>query len=474
MLKLRNGMKNLFNILKPLLAGMVVVACGTDLDIQPTQNIDATQSLLTSKDVKGTLVGAYSNLGSSNLYGGGVYVYADLLASSGTDINFFGTFQGLTQISNKEIPINNGFTTGLWVDAYTAINTANEVIAAIDLVNPTDQDRVEGEAKFIRGSMYFELVKIFAKAWNDGDPTTNPGVPLVLTPTHSLKDALKTPARSSVSQVYAQIISDLTDAKNLLSTPDNVTYYYATTGAASAQMSRVYLLQGDYTNARNEANTVIQSGFYQLVANYADEFPYQGKGSRVYNTTEDIFALQVSEQQGFNNMNNYYASSDKGGRGDIEVPQDFYDRFELGDTRAGMLNNDGSGYYYSKKFDNVYGNVKIFRLAEMYLTRAECNVRLGGSLGDTPENDVNLIRARAGLAPIGGLVTLDQVLNERFLELAFEGQWLYDYKRTNTSNPNWVDAAGNTPTWDSPEFVFPIPQREIQVNPNLVQNAGYQ
>jgi hypothetical protein len=146
MLKLRNGMKNLFNILKPLLAGMVVVACGTDLDIQPTQNIDATQSLLTSKDVKGTLVGAYSNLGSSNLYGGGVYVYADLLASSGTDINFFGTFQGLTQISNKEIPINNGFTTGLWVDAYTAINTANEVIAAIDLVNPTDQDRVEGEA----------------------------------------------------------------------------------------------------------------------------------------------------------------------------------------------------------------------------------------------------------------------------------------------------------------------------------------
>jgi hypothetical protein len=322
--------------------------------------------------------------------------------------------------------------------------------------------------------MYFELVKIFAKAWNDGDPTTNPGVPLVLTPTHSLKDALKTPARSSVSQVYAQIISDLTDAKNLLSTPDNVTYYYATTGAASAQMSRVYLLQGDYTNARNEANTVIQSGFYQLVANYADEFPYQGKGSRVYNTTEDIFALQVSEQQGFNNMNNYYASSDKGGRGDIEVPQDFYDRFELGDTRAGMLNNDGSGYYYSKKFDNVYGNVKIFRLAEMYLTRAECNVRLGGSLGDTPENDVNLIRARAGLAPIGGLVTLDQVLNERFLELAFEGQWLYDYKRTNTSNPNWVDAAGNTPTWDSPEFVFPIPQREIQVNPNLVQNAGYQ
>jgi hypothetical protein len=360
------------------------------------------------------------------------------------------------------------------LDAYTTINTANEVLNSLALVSDLDRDRVEGEAKFIRGSMYFELVKVFGKAWNDGDPTVNLGVPIILKPTHSLEDALATPVRSTVAQVYSQIISDLSDAETLLPAPSNVTYYYATTGSAAAQLSRVFLLQGDYVGARDAANRVISSGVYKLTQTYADEFPYQGRGSRVYNTTEDIFALQVSEQQGFNNMNNYYANSDKGGRGDIEVPIDFLNEFEPGDARLGLFEDDGSGeYFYSNKFDNVFGNIKILRLAEMYLTRAECNKRLNTTVGDNPLNDINLIRARVGLSPLAS-VTVDQILKERFLELAFEGQWLFDYKRTTTSNPNWVDANGNTPTWDSPELVFPIPQREMIVNSNLVQNEGYQ
>src|ERR1043165_3183690 len=90
-----NRMKN-SNILKALIVGIVLTACNSQLDIQPASSVDASQALKTSKDVKGTLIGAYANLGSANLYGGGVYVYADLLASTGTDINFFGTFQGLT------------------------------------------------------------------------------------------------------------------------------------------------------------------------------------------------------------------------------------------------------------------------------------------------------------------------------------------------------------------------------------------
>ncbi len=465
-------MKNLKNILKTALMGFVLVACSTDLDISPTQNVDVSQSLLTAKDVKATLIGAYSNLGSSNLYGGGSLIYPDLLASSGSDINFFGTFQGLTQISNKQIPINNDFVTGFWLDAYTAINTTNEVLNSLMLVDDLERDQVEGEAKFIRGSMYFELVKVFGRAWNDGDPTVNLGVPIVLKPTHSISDALATIARSTVEQVYNQAISDLSDAETLLPAPSSVSYYYATTGAAAAQLSRVYLLQGDYANARDAANRVISSGIYSLTATYAEEFPYLGKGVRVYNTSEDIFALQVSEQQGFNNMNNYYANSDKGGRGDIEVPGDFLNMYESGDARLGLFEDDGSGYYYTNKFDNVFGNIKILRLAEMYLTRAECNVRLGTTVGDSPDNDINLVRQRVGLTPLSN-ATVDQILKERFLELAFEGQWLFDYKRTNTSNPDWVDANGNTPTWDSPEMVYPIPQREMIVNNKLVQNEGY-
>lgn len=460
-------MKNL-NIIKSLVAGLILVSCNNQLDIQPVATVDANSALKTAKDVKGTLIGAYSNMGATNLYGGGIYVYSDLLASTGGDINFFGTFQGLTQISNKEIPVTNGFVSGVWLNAYTTINNANEVLSALNLVSSVERNQVEGEAKFIRASMYFELVKLFARAWNDGNPNSNAGVPIILTPTHSLEEANALPARSTVKQVYDQIISDLTDAESKLPTPDNETYYYATTGAAAAQLSRVYLTQGAYAQARDAANRVITSGNYRLESNYADEFPYIGRAVRIYNKPEDIFALQVSEQQGLNNMNNYYAQSDLGGRGDIEIASDFLDTFPADDSRLSLFTEDVPGLYYSDKFDNLYGNVKILRLAEMYLTRAECNFRLSTAVGDTPLNDVNTIRGRAGVAPLL-LITLQDVLNERHWELAFEGQWLTDYKRTATD----VATAPVTTPWNSPTLVFPIPQREIIVNKNLVQNDGY-
>ncbi|HTH56453.1 MAG TPA: RagB/SusD family nutrient uptake outer membrane protein [Cyclobacteriaceae bacterium] len=456
------------NILKSLMVGIVLTSCNNQLDIQPSTSVDASQALLTSKDVKGTLVGAYANMGSTNLYGGGIYVYSDLLASTGTDINFFGTFQGLTQISNKEIPINNTFVSGVWLNAYTTINNVNEVLAALSVVNSVDRNQVEGEAKFIRASMYFELVKLFAKAWNDGDPNSNLGVPIVLNPTHSLDDANVAPARNTVKQVYDQIISDLTAAETKLPPPDNETYYYATTGAAAAQLARVYLTQGAYDLARDAAHRVISSGYYRLETNYSDEFPYIGRAVRIYNKPEDIFALQISEQQGTNNMNNYYAQSNLGGRGDIEIASDFLNTFPGGDSRLSMFTDDGSGsLFYSDKFDNLYGNVKILRLAEMYLIRAEGNLRMGTTVGNAPLSDVNIVRNRAGVTPLAS-VSIQNILDERRWELAFEGQWLSDYKRSATD----VATVPATP-WNSPSLVFPIPQREIIVNPNLIQNEGY-
>jgi hypothetical protein len=449
-----------------LIAAFISIAsgCSDKLDIQPAQSIDASNALLTSKDVKGALVGAYSNMGSGNLYSGGIQVYSDLLAYD-NEFSFFGTFQGLTQISNKDIPINNTFVSGVWLEAYTVINSTNEVLSALSVVNSVDKDQVEGEAKFIRATMYFELVKLFAKAWNDGDPTANLGVPLILKPTHSLSDAEAKPSRSTVAQVYAQIISDLNDAEAKVHDPDNVTYYYVTPGAAAAMLSRVYLAQQKYAEAGAAADRVISSGYYKLTNTYGDEFPYTGRGVRIFNTTEDVFAQQVSEQNGVNNMNTFYASSDVGGRGDIEANDTFLATYEANDSRLSLYTDDGSGStFYTNKFDNVFGNIKIIRLAEMYLTRAECNLRQGQAIGDTPLNDINHVRARVNLTPLAS-VTLAQILSERRFELAAEGQWLADYKRTTAS-------VGSLP-YNSPKLIFPIPQREMQVNPNLVQNDGY-
>jgi hypothetical protein len=189
------------------------------------------------------------------------------------------------------------------------------------------------------------------------------------------------------------------------------------------------------------------------------------------NTSEDIFALQVTTQQGTNGLNTFYASADNSGRGDIEIKASFLSIFEAGDTRIGMYNQDSGGTLRCDKFDNIFGNLHVIRLAELYLIRAEANLRVGGvPNGDTPVNDINVIRARAGVAPLA-TVAISDVLNERVKELAFEGGFfLQDAKRTNNLPSPTVAGALDS---FSPKLVFPIPQQDINANPKLVQNPGY-
>jgi starch-binding outer membrane protein, SusD/RagB family len=137
------------------------------------------------------------------------------------------------------------------------------------------------------------------------------------------------------------------------------------------------------------------------------------------------------------------------------------------DARLALFYEDEDlGFMRTGKWNNQYGNINIIRLAEMYLTRAEANLRAGTAVGATPLADVNFIRARAGVAPLTSL-TLDDVLLERRLELAFEGHMIHDMKRTER-------AVGSLP-FNSPRLIYPIPQREMDANIGLEgqQNEGY-
>ena len=448
---------------------IVLSACNNKLEIQPTKSVDAIEALQTSTDIKAALVGAYSKMGDRSVYGGRIYLESDLLANNG-EISFIGTYQQLTQINNKSIPVDNSFVAADWANTYSAINLTNNILFSINKVDTISRKRVAAEAKFIRGSLYFELVKLFGKAWNDGDPSINLGVPIIITPTLNYDDAIKDVARNTVGQVYAQIIKDLTESEADLPSENG---FYATSGAAAAMLSRVYLIQENFSMARDAANRVINSGKYGLVNKYADEFPSDDQ-IRVVNTKEDIFAIQISERQGINSLNEFYASSDNGGRGDIEVTDSTYlKRYEKTDDRLNLFYDDG-GSIRTGKFNNQYGNVKILRLAEMYLTRAECNFRLGTEVGDKPLNDINIIRERVKLSdiPLGGL-TLDKILVERKLELAFEGQSLSDLKRTKGSTSYDDGKLITVFQYNDPKLIFPIPQREILVNTLLKQNEGY-
>lgn len=456
-------MKKNIQYIAALVLFVALAGCSKQLDTKPTSSIDTKDALKTSSDVLGALKGTYADLGGAAFYGGDIFVESELLADDG-DINWSGTYQDLTQIHNKSIPVTNGFVASTWEQGYRVINEANVILDNIGTVVEANRDQAEGEAKFIRAACYFDLVKVFAKAWNDGDPSSNPGVPLILKstdPTQDLPASAKV-GRAKVSEVYAQVIADLTDAESKLPGTNG---FYANQVAAAGMLARVYLQQGDYAKAADAANRAIgyadDNGF-SLVPSYSNVFPYVDPPAPLPNTSEDIFAMQVNATSGVNDFQTYYSAL---GRGDIQINDQHLDLYDKDDERLNLFYSSG-GSIYTGKWDNIYGNVHIIRLAELYLIRAEANFRNHTNIGAKPVSDINIIRERVSLPDYSAAeLTLDKILLERKLELAFEGFALGDLKRTETN-------LSNIP-WNSPKLIFPIPKREIQVNSNLTQNEGY-
>ncbi|MBZ5858655.1 RagB/SusD family nutrient uptake outer membrane protein [Flavihumibacter profundi] len=455
---------NRFKIIGILFIALALFsACTKGLTKNPYASIDESQALLTSSDVESALVGTYAQLCKGYVYGGDIFVYSELLGDDG-NIAWSGTYQGMTQIFNKNIPVNNDFVEGTWLASYNTINVANNVLSALDKVTEANRNRVEGGAKFIRGSLLFDLVRLYAKPWNDGSPASNDGVPIILTPTRSITEASYV-ARNKVSEVYTQVIKDLTEAESLLPADNS---FFANKSAAAGMLARVYLQQGDYANAASAADRVINSGSNSLTSDYASAFPYNPNNPNqvVGNTTEDVFAMQVNTTQGVNDFATFFSQA---GRGDIEIVPSYFSDYEQNDQRPSQAFYQASGSIYCGKFDMLYGAVHIIRLAEMYLIRGESNFRLAPAspIGGVPAvDDINTIRERAGLAPIAdNALTLDKIILERSHELSFEGFKLHDAKRLQKSILGIA--------WNDPHLIFPIPDREIKVNKNLTQNAGY-
>lgn len=432
---------------------VVLSGCNDQLDLKPQVAITEDVALSTDSNVKKALLGAYDALSNGNVLGGNLQMFSELLAGSG-EVFWTGTFNQPREIFSKSIAVTNTFVAATWTNSYNAINVSNNVLSAIDVVNDDDQNRVKGEALFIRGTTYFELSKLFGKPYSAGNATTNLSVPIILVPTREITSELLVP-RNTVAEVYQRAIDDLTEAESLLPTDNDV---FANKTAAAAMLSRIYLQMENYTGARDAANRAINYGENTLTDNYDDAF------NNSSNSTEDVFAFQVTDQDGANNMFLYWSTSDYGARdGDVEILDAHLDLYEAGDERLDLFFESNAAMRCGK-WREQFKNLPVIRLAEMYLTRAEANFRLSTTVGDTPDDDVNEIRSRAGLSDASPY-SLNDILNERRLELAFEGQRIHDIKRLKLSVGSFA--------FDANELVFPIPQRERNVNSNLTQNPGY-
>ena len=447
-----------------LLFLLALGACNKKLDVPP-QNTLTPDQIGSADDIKAVLFGSYATLQNANNLGEKFNTFGELLVHNG-DIDWAGTFETYTDLTQNSQVNTAPEVYRIWANAYHSINTANIVLNKLDVLIGDEKTEIEGEAKFIRAINYYYLVNLYALPYSAGNTASNPGVPLILEPvTGYVPERDKLP-RVSVEAVYTQIVADLEDAAAKM--PDTAPDARATKYSALALLSRVYLSQLKYPEAATAANEVIESGEFDLTGEYAGAF------NNASNSSEDIFAIQQSSlsNAGTSNfgMTTFY-SSDPEGRGEIQITNAHLAKYEAGDSRRAFFYSgssiSGQNGNMSGKWRQLYRAIPVLRLAEMYLTRAEANFRKGGApIGpNTPLEDVNIIRNRADLPDLGSIASVDVIVKERYLELAFEGDRFFTVKR--------LKLTVNGHPFDYDKLILPIPQREIDLGNSLPQNTGY-
>lgn len=452
---------------------VVLISCTDKLDVKPTAYVDIEKAISSADGLTSLRNSSYAY--SRQVYGRYYYHFAELLADTG-EIIYNGSYEEFRDLKNKSLVSTFQYALESWRYSYLAINGCNLILDNLAVVEDEEEKAsLEGHAKFLRGLLYFDLTRFFSLPYGDDNKTT-PAVPLILTGTIN-PDQITYPSKATIGEIFTQVEKDLTDASQLL--PSNETFF-ANKYAAMAILSRYYLTIEDFQKAAAMADSVIESGMFELVTN-----PFNAYNQKV-NCREDIMAWQQTEldNEGANNdgMAPFYANTDVVGRADMEISEDFIlatfsgddnrGQMQLGPSTASDINSmyyegfgESSGGFFSSKWMDYKTNLTFIRLAEMYLTRAEANFHIlqdGGSKvgSNSPTEDIAVIRKRAGLdVSAMPTVTLAEIQFERYKELIFEGHRLLDDKR-------WEHNIGNIP-WNSERLIIPIPKKETDTNPNL-------
>lgn len=491
-------MKKLIYILSVPVA-LAMTSCTDFLDEpQPAQSLPSNTAFQTAQDIENGMIGAYNAVQASDLFGCNLVLSSDIMADNG---EWRGSFPSFVDMYNQALTANNAEVVGLWRDGYQAINHANLVLAALDRVEDpalTDDmaNRLRGEALFIRAATHFEMVRYYALPYGPNSDS-DPGIPLMISAVET-SDNVTFPARNSVAEVYAQVITDMQQAADLL--PANVTYGRANKYAAQAYLAEIAFQQRDYPTAATMAGEVM-SGPFSLTAEPAGFFQNEG-------SSEEIWAVVHTAQDnpGVNGSLPTFHHIDGRG-GDVVVARDMLEFGYAGiitDAQAATLASSGytaEDLRYTtltssaapptvniEKYDQVANNdddAPILRLAEFILMRAEALARTDG-LNQASVDMLNAIRARAirvydgnGDLVAGGadLISfslddfasadelIEAIILERRVELAFEGNRFHDLCRLQR------DVKGTD--YQADRLRWPIPQRELDANSNLVQNPGY-
>ncbi|WP_299672833.1 RagB/SusD family nutrient uptake outer membrane protein [uncultured Polaribacter sp.] len=442
----------------------LMMACEDFLEIDPPTTQVISESVFANEASATSAVnGIYSLMLSSSYGSGGLRSIGFLGGLSADELLYTSASSGNPEFTrfnaNSLLSINNFIWNSFWLDAYNIIYNANSVIDGVNNSSDITQsvaDLLIGESKFVRAYHHFYMTNVF------GD------VPLAIS---TDVDANSNRTRDAVALVYEEIVQDLLDAYELLEEE------YVTTervrpnkSTAAALLARVYLYLGNWDDAETWATRVIDNPNYTLVSDLNGVF--------LTNNNEAIWQLKSNNPTGEVNEADLYVLIN--GLSIAVLSENLLDTFEAGDLRkdnwVSSITVEGIDYFFPFKYKNLDAPGEystVFRLAEQYLIRAEARAQLNDFSG--AQEDLNQIRNRAGLGNTTATTQSSLLLaieQERFVELftEFGHRWL-DLKRTNRADA--VLSGISTKDWQPTDVLYPIPELEREINPNLTQNPGY-
>lgn len=491
------------------------------IELVPQDSYSAATFYQTEKQFRQALAAAYVPLRDLMIND----FYVSEMRTDNTHYQAYPANRGTAYVFRENIADftdtpTNSYTNAVYFHCYSGIAKANIVIQrlAISAVADAAKADIDGQAKFLRAWNYFKLVRFFGE------------VPLFLTEVTKAEEAFL--PRSTVDLVYAQIIADATDAITELAAPAKFPQTgQATKGSATMLLAEVYATQKKYAEAETLLLTLPAMG-YGLNANYADAFLTNNKNSK-----ESLFEVQYLEgtATGTQPSNFIYqmlprtttttlitgTATNTAVMGGWNTPtQDMIDSYEVNDKRKDASIGIAEGAYnpsdllvisanksiinyipatgkvgipYIKKYlhtphvtvNNSNDNWPIYRYADALLLLAEVQNEQGNSA--TALINLNLLRVRAGLV---ASTETDQALlrvsiaHERRVELAFENHRWNDLIRTGKAvevmnaygvklKQIYINLSTDSYNVTTDKLLYPIPQSERELNPDLTQNNGY-
>ena len=451
----------LFAICIPLL----MISCDDFVQVDvPSTQLSSPLVFENNSTATAALGAIYAQIRDNGLLTGNPNGMQSKLGEYTDELTFYGA-GGQTDASfynNIVIPTNTDVK-NWWNTTYQQIYATNALLEGVQnskSLTASQKERLRGEALFIRALLHFHLTNLFD------------AIPYVKTTDYTANTKI---GKIGITKVYENVEMDLLVSEALL----DVEYISSerirpNKATVQALLARLYLYSGRWNEAANSASAVLNNSFL-----------YEDDGN-----LETVFLKD-------NMANIWQLLPDTDGRNTLEaetyvflqgpppvsaLSMEFVNSFEVGDLRRThwikKVTNGSAVWYHAykyKAYNNSQGSLEysiVFRIAELYLIRAEARAQQGELI--TAKEDLNKIRNKAGLSNTSA-VTKEQIISaiikERKSELFTEGHRFFDLKRNQLLDEILTPIK---PGWDTNDKLLPLPETELLLNPNLEpQNTGY-